>query len=745
MKQLPKGYVAVVADYENAPKDTFTYKGETYAVSAGENLFANVIEAIAHAADTPTEVLSGLPYTAFDAPVMLFSAGRHNIDHFVLDRSIYLFGEGAGVNPNLPTARREDEPQKNPLRAEERETLLYGSYDFGKPRVQGEGIDTVVLDGLSLKNVSFRDLRSSGGKCFVAIRNVIEEQCNPTMMFLFVPAKAGSELHREVEISHLRVVDFDDYGYANPAVMINADRAVLDDICYVRAGNPFGLSDIPLSRSAVPGNAAHAEVILKNSYFADLATYSNIGVSTRRARAEQSVTFTVENTVFLNAGKPNTAPITCFLSREKDELIFSDCVFADTRENAGAPVKVLGAGGTVQFRNCETRGFALETERDPMCFDDVPTEIENRGEDWVTNAADPHTVRAVNAADFAAMDALYAGRHPYRGDLHVHTNCGGRSDGHTPMSEWVAKMDEKNLDFAVVVDHRQMRGYFLPEWSEERFLMGTEPGCRMHGLSAVRLNFNLLHYCMLFPHKYSLAMVLANFPEFKFHGDELTGSFEYPEFTKERFMELTRYLQSIGGMMVHAHPKILLASDDPLDFYYGEHTYIETLSGSVYGNRTFKSYEVWTDLLALGKRVYASGGSDTHGDVCNDVVATFYTTERSGRALYDQMYSADYALGGAGIKMCIDGHPMGSEIPYREGMTLTLRVDDFYAPTTRADAVYELRVITDRGVAYASRFRGTAPQAVSLAVKDRAFYRVELYDVYNNVLVAHGNPIWLDK
>ena len=32
MLQLPRGYYAVAADFENAPKDQFTYKGVTYAV-----------------------------------------------------------------------------------------------------------------------------------------------------------------------------------------------------------------------------------------------------------------------------------------------------------------------------------------------------------------------------------------------------------------------------------------------------------------------------------------------------------------------------------------------------------------------------------------------------------------------------------------------------------------------------------------------------------------------------------------
>ena len=35
MQQLPRGYYAVASDFENASKDTFTYKGVTYAVTEG--------------------------------------------------------------------------------------------------------------------------------------------------------------------------------------------------------------------------------------------------------------------------------------------------------------------------------------------------------------------------------------------------------------------------------------------------------------------------------------------------------------------------------------------------------------------------------------------------------------------------------------------------------------------------------------------------------------------------------------
>ena len=62
----------------------------------------------------------------------------------------------------------------------------------------------------------------------------------------------------------------------------------------------------------------------------------------------------------------------------------------------------------------------------------------------------------------------------------------------------------------------------------------------------------------------------------------------------------------------------------------------------------------------------------------------------------------------------------------------------------KENTVYELRIVTDKGVAYASRCNGKLPQAVELEVQKRAFYRAEIYDITNCEWVAHGNPIWLE-
>ena len=419
-----------------------------------------------------------------------------------------------------------------------------------------------------------------------------------------------------------------------------------------------------------------------------------------------------------------------------------NCHVIDTRGDAPAAVSVWGKGKNILLENCTVEGYEAEVAYVTPPPTKAPDFVKSTRRSRMTKTADPHRVIGTDKADFTALDAYYEGCNPYYGDLHTHSNSGGTSDGKTPLAEWVPKMDELGMDFAVMVDHRQMRGYFLPEWDDTRFLYGTEPGTNFSDLD--HLPNNSLHYNMIFPHKYGLAMVLANFPEFKFQGDELTGFFGYPKFTTERFKELNAYIRSIGGMLVHAHPKLLLASNDPLDYYCGEWSYLETIVGSYASHGAYRACDLWEQVLATGKHMYASAGSDTHGDVTSRCPSTFYTKQRYHKDFVDRMYVGDFAAGGVGIKMMIDGHPMGSQIAYKKGMKLTLRVGDFHHATWKENTAYQLQILSDEGVVYEEMFNGKHPQAVALEVQKRKFYRVVIWDLTHRYRVCVSNPIWLD-
>jgi hypothetical protein len=75
---------------------------------------------------------------------------------------------------------------------------------------------------------------------------------------------------------------------------------------------------------------------------------------------------------------------------------------------------------------------------------------------------------------------------------------------------------------------------------------------------------------------------------------------------------------------------------------------------------------------------------------------------------------------------------------------MALRIEDGFAPSIVEGDAYELRVYTDKGLAYASQFDPTKPQALSLEVQKRRYYRAEIFDLTHGYRVAVSNPIWLD-
>ena len=215
MIRLPKGYYAIVSDFENAPKDVFEYKGVTYAVEEGVNLFATMHEADAAAAaagDVPEAVLEGLDYDSFSAPVFLFSAGQHRIDKFVYTASRILLGQKAGISPNLDSATKAEAPAFNEARADaEAESVLYGGYWYGHMRITGANVPLVLIDGFYMEKSRFYDSRATG-ECDtkIIVRNVYHTSPCLHTIYSFDGLRADSPMHRTVLLENVRLQkDFD--------------------------------------------------------------------------------------------------------------------------------------------------------------------------------------------------------------------------------------------------------------------------------------------------------------------------------------------------------------------------------------------------------------------------------------------------------------------------------------------------------------------------------------------------------
>jgi hypothetical protein len=298
-------------------------------------------------------------------------------------------------------------------------------------------------------------------------------------------------------------------------------------------------------------------------------------------------------------------------------------------------------------------------------------------------------------------------------------------------------MDALGVDQVAIVDHKQMRHYFLPCWDDCRMICGSEPGMHMKDREGS------MDYTMIFPDKTGLAQVMGAFPEFKFTGT-WDGHFTYPQFDRQRFRELGEYIYSIGGLLSHAHPLQLPGTTDTADYFFGEHVAFETVHADVNAFATRNNHAMWLRLLAEGKRVRTHGSSDSHGPVSNRGLSTVYTEENFSTEVFNAVRSGNCAAGGVGIQMCIGETPMGSSLPYEEGLQLSIRVADFHRAHHLPNTVYALKVYTDKGLAYCEEFDGVKPVELTLPVKQRQFYRCEVTNESDHLPVAFSNPIWFD-
>ena len=338
------------------------------------------------------------------------------------------------------------------------------------------------------------------------------------------------------------------------------------------------------------------------------------------------------------------------------------------------------------------------------------------------------------------LEKLYEGRSPFHGEMHDHSASGGTSDGKRPLSHWLGAMEALKLDFAAILDHRQVRHMFEPEWEDGVFIGGTEPAVLISDSTAEKA---WMHYLMIFEGPEPVMELLSHFPEYGYTGG-VEGHFDYPAFTREHFCELIDYVKEQGGFFVHPHPKQCMISDEPLDYWFRDGTGIEVFYGHYETKWTEENYALWCELLRLGKRVWACAGGDWHACASDGAITTFYATEKKNSAYLEPLRRGDFVCGGVGIRMAIGNTLMGGSCSF-EGEKLLIGISDFHKSVRHSEHTYRADVITDRGVVYSTPITCTEPAFICLDTEDCAFYRVEIFDTLRDKRIAIGNPIWNDR
>lgn len=343
--------------------------------------------------------------------------------------------------------------------------------------------------------------------------------------------------------------------------------------------------------------------------------------------------------------------------------------------------------------------------------------------------------------DILRLNSLYQGQMPCYGELHDHAATGGTSDGRCTLEQWKADLTALEMDFGTILDHRQVRHMYLPAWDDGVFIGGTEPGTRILDGKGEK---NSLHYNMIFSSPKPLEELLEEFTEFEFTGGQ-EGHFCYPKFTRERFCQLVDTVFAKGGFFVHPHPKSVMISDDPLDYWFRDGMGLEvfyTFHEEPGGESSCANYQLWNQLLALGKRVFATAGNDEHNKVSDKALTTIYAEEKNSRAYLPKLRKGDFTCGGVGIRMCVGKTAMGGKCDFA-GQRLVLSVGDFHRSLCQPEHTYKIVLLDDTGEVFSREIDPAQSNYFAVDTdSSRRFYRAEVYDTARDFPIALGNPIW---
>ena len=356
-------------------------------------------------------------------------------------------------------------------------------------------------------------------------------------------------------------------------------------------------------------------------------------------------------------------------------------------------------------------------------------------------------------ADIALLDGLYKDRKVYFGDMHNHSDSGGRSDGHIKLADWPAEvMEPIQMDFAVIVDHKQSEHMRLPEWDDTLFIGGSEAGTTIVDAKYEQGN---MHYNMIFTDPDKLDEYVKSHAEYNYRLDIEKGTgwycFSYPTFAPELFRERMAEIYELGGFYVQVHPLFnsYLKAQAPLDYWFADYSGFEIYTATNHDytpahEAMIKAKATWVAMLDAGKIVFATCGSDDHRDSNPDILSALYSAEKKADAYLQLMRKGDFTAGPVGIRMAMGDVCTGGQTDFT-GKRLVISVADWHPQATKKDSKYRLDIYNEKGLVGSVDLNGTDPVYFAIDAEDCRYYRAEVYDVTNDYWFAVGNPIWNSK
>lgn len=353
--------------------------------------------------------------------------------------------------------------------------------------------------------------------------------------------------------------------------------------------------------------------------------------------------------------------------------------------------------------------------------------------------------RAAFASDeeINAIEEKYKGRKVYHGEMHDHSDSGGTSDGGCTLAEWKKMLADLNMDFAAILDHRQVRHMFLPDFDKNIFVCGSEPGTV---ITDSRATGKEVHYNMIVPNPETLMAILEDIPECKYEGGP-EGHFSYPYYTKERFCEIIDIVKEHGGFFVIPHPKQVTISEYDDDYWYRDGVGMEVFYVDMECSYTKENYPLWIRLLQAGKRIFVCAGCDKHNRASDKALTTIYAEPKStiSEALVPVLCTGDFTCGSVGIRMMAGDTLSGGSCVFN-GQRLVIAVGDYHTSVMDPSHKFRFDIFAGEECISSNEVFCDKTSYFSLDMKeDIPYYRTELWDLDRGCRIALGNPVWNDR
>lgn len=362
---------------------------------------------------------------------------------------------------------------------------------------------------------------------------------------------------------------------------------------------------------------------------------------------------------------------------------------------------------------------------------------------------------AAEQTDIDAILAAYGNRVVRFGEMHNHSASGptGGADGYRTIEEWRQGMVDLDMDFAVIVDHRQSSHMYTEDWNNDEvtFIGGTETGTDITDLPDGKNN---IHMNLIFSDLEKFEeLINSGHPQFTNVALATEGwsgyTFKAGACSQQDLRNLATLVRELGGFFAHVHPKYegYVDSEDPLDYYYGEYTGIEVMCATSSKSDSRKdwnvrAYDLWVDLLELDKKVYATYGNDDHSSPTTYSLTAFYTETKNADEYVQYMRAGDFTPGWVGVRMQVGDTLMGGTTNF-EGQRLVIAAGEMFAGKYDASHTYAIQLYDDGGLLYESELDPSEMNYYAMdADPDAKFYRVLIWDTTIGAHVAVGNPIW---